>query len=265
MRPLVFIKLGGSCITKKDTPYTIDQQNIQKVQNYLPCFIAKHKEYSFVLGNGAGSFGHYAVLEHQMQKGIQQESHVQGLCAVQDSVAYLNGVVRKSLLEKNLPVCSLHPSSFLTSSDGIIASCCTTGFLGFVDKGIIPLVYGDIVYDARRGAQIFSTEDVFSVCIDAYHKQNGKVSKIILISDVPGVLDDRKKVIPQITPESYLQMKNNLYMPKGYDVTGGMRHKIEQALKYAKKGIQTHIMALEDLATIGCGEEKGTIVRCFDA
>jgi isopentenyl phosphate kinase len=68
------------------------------------------------------------------------------------------------------------------------------------------------------------------------------VKEVIHLTQVDGVLDSNKEVIPEITEENWEAVQESIYEPKGYDITGGMKHKIETALKYAKKGVTTRIL-----------------------
>ena len=66
--------------------------------------------------------------------------------------------------------------------------------------------------------------------------------KIIHVSDVKGVLDEKGKVIPVISTRNYKKVKAAITGSKLTDVTGGMIHKVEESLTLAKKyGIEVVI------------------------
>ena len=48
--------------------------------------------------------------------------------------------------------------------------------------------------------------------------------------------------IPEITQESFPEIRNHLSASDGIDVTGGMIHKIEQALELARNGASVHVI-----------------------
>ena len=58
---------------------------------------------------------------------------------------------------------------------------------------------------------------------------------MVYITDVDGVYDENGKTIPQITPGNFEQIRSSIASAKGVDVTGGMFHKVEEALTVAKK------------------------------
>lgn len=58
---------------------------------------------------------------------------------------------------------------------------------------------------------------------------------MIYCTDVDGVYDEKQEVIERITSDNLREFKKNIYKIKGFDVSGGMLHKIEESLKIAKK------------------------------
>jgi len=125
-----------------------------------------------------------------------------------------------------------------------------------------PVVYGDIVFDDKKGSHIFSTENLFEILVSKLYKKSFSVDKVIYLSIVDGVLNAEKKVIPIITQKTYSKFKKHLYKTEGYDVTGGMLHKVEKALKLSKSGIQIYIAngRKNVLAKILQGKNPGTLI-----
>lgn len=250
MKKIVFIKIGGSLITDKTQPYSANLAMIQKIAFSLKKIISENPHLQFVIGNGAGSFGHFPAVKHNMKKGITNADQIFGFCEVQDGVARLNRIVVSELLNHNISVCSVHPSSIFTAKNGTVHSVFLNSLEGFMSLGIIPTVYGDIVYDEEKGSTIFSTEDVFEIIIQQLLEKNYEVAKVIHLTSVQGVLDSEGNVISKISKENFEEVKQHLYKTEGYDVTGGMLHKIQTSLSYAEKNIQTHIMHGDNLAQL---------------
>ena len=238
MKNIIFIILGGSLITEKNTPYTARLAVVKRIASEFREILAKNKDSYFLLGNGAGSFGHYATVQHTMPAS---QSPL-GFAVVADSVERLNRIVVGELLAQNIPAFSLHPSSILISSRKKMKKLFLDSLLRLLENNIIPVIYGDIVFDDMLGFEIFSTESLFGLLIPALREHHYTVEKIIHLTVVDGVLDNNKKVIAQITTKSFPQLKQHLFGTEGYDVTGGMLHKIEQSLSYAKQGISTYIV-----------------------
>jgi isopentenyl phosphate kinase len=95
---------------------------------------------------------------------------------------------------------------------------------------LIPVVYGDVIFDNQQKTTIFSGEKTLSHICRYLQKQNYTVSKVIQLSDVDGVLDHNKKLIPQITFDNWKKVKGFITNGKVVDVTGGMTHKVESLL-----------------------------------
>lgn len=233
-RPLVFIKLGGSLITDKEKAYTLRRNNIQKVTKSLSNVIREKKDTLFIIGNGAGSYGHYAASIHDYKKPY-------GFAFVQQKVKELNSIIVGELLKANISAVSLPLSSISTAKNNELKTIYLDSLLGFFRSGIIPVVYGDVVYDEERKTSIFSTEKIFSILCDRLESRFN-ISKVIHLTTVDGFLDENKNVIPIINSNNFVSIRSNLYKTKGVDVTGGMLLKIEESLKLAEKGIDTHIV-----------------------
>jgi isopentenyl phosphate kinase len=74
---------------------------------------------------------------------------------------------------------------------------------------------------------------------------------VIFGCDVDGVLSYDKKsgepdVLQKITPSTYKDMKKLLRRPEKFDVTGGMKGKVEEAVKLAEIGIESAVINLSE-------------------
>lgn len=242
MKKVIFIKLGGGLITYKDKPYTVRLKVIHRLAKELNEIQKELPETQFVLGNGAGSFGHYAANLYNVPQGIQTKRQVFGFSFVQSRVNQLNLLVVEKLLRAKVNAFSIQPSAILTSSNGKIKNMFLGSVQGLLTLHITPVLYGDIVYDDVRGCKIFSTEDLFQILIQRLHKKQYVIEKVIHLTTVDGVLDKKGIVIREITKDNFSSVKKNLYAPEGYDVTGGMLHKVKESLKLAKRGIKSYII-----------------------
>lgn len=238
MKPITLIKFGGSVITRKDEALTARPDIIKALAKEVARYQQQNPDTQLILGNGAGSFGHYLVQKYDLKDGMKSKDQVLGYTQVQHSVSQLNNLVTNALLAEELPVVSVQPSAILVSQDGKSKDIFLQSIAMMYITGIIPVLYGDIILDTRRGCKIFSTEELFDLLIEA----DMPVKEVIHLTQVDGVLDSNKAVIPEITEENWKAVQESIYEPKGYDITGGMKHKIETALKYAKKGVTTRIV-----------------------
>jgi len=233
-KKLIFIKLGGSLITNKEKAYSLRRDNVQKVAKSLSNIIRKKKDTLFIIGNGAGSYGHYAATLNDYSKPF-------GFAFLQQKVKELNSIIVDELLRNNVPAIPIPFSSISTAKNKVLKSVYIDSLKGFLESGVVPVVYGDVIYDAANNSTIFSTEKIFSILCDKLGSSYN-ISKIIHLTTVNGFLDEENSAIPLVTQKNFNSLKKNLSKTKGYDVTGGMIHKVEESVKLAEKGIETHIV-----------------------
>ena len=153
-RALVFIKLGGSLITDKEKAYTLRRNNIQNVAKSLSNIIREKKDTLFIIGNGAGSYGHYAATIHDYHKPF-------GFAFLQRKVKELNAIIVEELLRNGIPSISLSFSAISTAKSGKLQTIYLDSLKGFLESGVTPALYGDVVYDSKKNSTIFSTENIF--------------------------------------------------------------------------------------------------------
>ena len=113
----------------------------------------------------------------------------------------------------------------------------------YLEKGLLPITGGDVIVDENMGCTIWSTEKVLSFLADYFLKKGWQVNKIIHVTAVDGMLDHNQHTIPFITAQNWPEQKRYLNGVKGFDVTGGIAHKIEEALLLAQKNIQSFILS----------------------
>jgi len=264
MEQLIFIKLGGSVITHKDKPLTANERAIQRLGREI---IEAKKKFGgkIIIGHGSGSFGHSLASKYKTHEGIVNKESVKGAVLVEDVAVQLNRIVVRQLLGLGLPVFSFAPGSFLTSRTRKPDKVFPEAIFQALEKGIIPLVYGDVVFDERIGFTIFSTEMVFDALIKHLLKQY-KIVRIIHASDTNGVYGRDGKTIPIITPKNFDKVQKAVVGSKAVDVTGGMLHKVKESLGTARRfGIESIILngtiSGELKRAIIGGEVEGTIIH----
>lgn len=241
MNKITLIKLGGSFITDKEKPYTINKQNIDMAIEQIKEISLNFPNKKFILGNGAGSYGHYAVIDHQIQDVIKTTKDKLAFAKVHSSVKKLNLIIANSLLEKGVPVFSIQPSAIISTKNGNLNHLDTTTIFGLLNHNIIPFVHGDMIYDHQKGNHILSTENIFKELINKLSENHYEIEKIIYITKVKGVVDKNNNIIKKITQTNFSKIKNEMISTQGFDVTGGMLHKIENSLKIAEKNIPIFI------------------------
>lgn len=241
-KKLILIKLGGSLITDKLKPFTIREDIIRNLAKQVKEVMDERKDLLLIVGNGGGSFPHFPAVRYQMEEGIKNEKQKYGFCLVQDAAAQLNRIIVGAFLREKIKAISFNPSSSLICQNGKIKTFYLDSMLGYLNLGLIPVIYGDIVFDKKKGSKILSTEVLINFLALKLKKYGFFVEKIIHNGITKGVLDEQGNVIKKISKRNFYRIEKVLKKTAGFDVTGGMRHKINEALEIAKKGIKTFII-----------------------
>lgn len=240
MQDLILIKLGGSIITDKTKEFTAREDNILRFAREIKSSLKNYKG-KLIIGHGGGSFPHTPATKYKTKQGMISRDSVYGMALVGDAARQLNMIIVKNFLKEKIPVFTFSPSSYSLSD----AKGGTRSYLDPLKKslelGAVPVVYGDSMWDASQGCTIFSTETVLGE-IAKYFNENYKI-RIIYVSNVDGVYDANKKTITEITNKNFSLVKQSIVGSAGIDVTGGMLHKVQEALNLAKKyEIETEII-----------------------
>ena len=243
MSELVFIKLGGSLITNKRAEASYRSETVLAIGETLRAVIAERPELCLLLGHGSGSFGHVAAARHGTRAGVASEEQWRGFAEVANAAAELNRLVRDDLRACQLPVMSVQPSASAFCEDGDLVAFAWPTLRELLARRLIPLIYGDVVLDARRGGTIASTEEQF-----AYLAQPLVPSRMLLLGEVAGVYDGAGQAISRITPVDFAARAEQLSGSAGTDVTGGMLSKVRAmlALVTRQPALRVRIMSGED-------------------
>lgn len=238
---LIFLKLGGSLVTDKEKPYSIKKEIIIDLARQIKEAINEDKNVALVIGNGAGSFGHFPAIKYKMERGINSEKQIYGYCIVQDAVAQLNRIIVSELLKAEINACSINPSSIIVSENGVIKDFFINPIIEMIKKGIIPVLYGDIVIDKTIGAKIFSTEQILNALAIKFQKLKIKVGMIIHSGQTKGVFDKAGKLIKIINKRNHKELEKIYFKMQGYDITGGMSHKVLECINLSRYKIKSLI------------------------
>jgi len=242
MQSINYIKLGGSVITNKEVPMMVRTEVLSRVVQEIADAQKKTGE-MYVIGHGQGSFAHAPAMRYKTKEGFIMEDSRFGMAITQDSAAQLNRIVVKEFLSHDLPAVSYYMSNALVTKKGVANKYDGSVFLEYLTQGLMPVSGGDVIVDNAQGCTIWSTEKVLAHLIEVAVEAKYKVKSIIHVTEVDGVFDNNGKVITKITSETKDEVKKSIGQTKGFDVTGGMWHKIEESLALAEKGITSRIVS----------------------
>lgn len=166
-----------------------------------------------------------------------------GFCEISFFVRKLNLAILEKLLAEGVPSFSLPPASFLISKNQKRKKIFIEPLICCLEREIVGIVFGDIIFDMAIDSVIFSTEKIFRELTKELLRRGYSVDQIIYCSDVDGIYDEKGKVIEKINQENFPEIKKKIiWSVKKFDVTGGILHKIKESLKIAEEfGISSFI------------------------
>lgn len=233
MSALQFLKLGGSLITDKTFPRTARPEVIKRLAGEIAEAKIEDANMHLVLGHGSGSFGHTAADKYGTRRGVKTSKEWLGFIEVWLQASALNRLVVESLHAAGLPAVAFPPSASALGEDGRVASWVIAPIENALQRGLMPVVYGDVVFDSVRGGTIFSTEDLFTHL--ALHL---KPARILLAGIEEGVWADYPactQLIEALTPHNLAEVAPALAGSMATDVTGGMETKVRQMLSLVEQ------------------------------
>ena len=229
---LIFLKLGGSLITDKTRPRTLRPDVLKRLCNEIASARERDPNLLLLLGHGAGSFGHVAAKEYKTRDGLvstpDTENYWYGFSEVWHETRALNVHVMNALRDAGIPSMALPASASVIARDGKVAVWNVEPIRRALENGVLPVVYGDVIFDDVCGGTILSTEDLFMHLARELRPQ-----RILLAGLEDGIYADfpvRKHRVEVVTQESFVELSASIGASAGTDVTGGMDSKVRQML-----------------------------------
>ncbi len=263
MSTLQFLKLGGSLITDKTIPHTPRLDVIQRLADEIADARREDPQLSLILGHGSGSFGHVPARRYGTRQGVQTPQAWQGFVEVWREAQALNRLVMDALARADVPAIALPPLSSILAKDGQVLLWELGPLRGALQAGLMPVIYGDVIFDTVRGGTILSTEDLF-----AYLVGELLPGRILLAGIEPGVWIDYPRctrLLDLITPADFMEIAPALSGSSATDVTGGMASKVALNLDLVQNhpGLEVRIFSGETpgiLAQALAGAPVGTLI-----
>ena len=224
----LFLKLGGSLITEKITPRSPHLNLIASLVAEIKSARSEIENLRLVLGHGSGSFGHVPARQYGTRQGVDSAEEWRGFAKVWYEAITLNRIVMDALHNADLPGISFPVSGAVTANNGQVAAWNLSPIIAALDAGLLPVVYGDVVFDQVLGGTILSTEDIFTYLAHQLHPK-----RIMLAGIDPGVWADFPKctqLVSEITTRNWELVAATLGGSEATDVTGGMQSKVRAML-----------------------------------
>lgn len=248
MKDRILLKLGGSLITRKDSPEPeIDATNVKRIVLEIKKGI-DWKKSNLVLIHGAGSFGHPIVQATGIAEGVNTPQDVLAFARTQKLQNELNVAICDHLLKLDLPAIPFQPSTVSTMENKQLVEVYLPILKAFLELSLIPVLYGVPAYDRKQNCSILSGDQLI------VHLANHLTPvRIISATNVDGVLGPDNVLIDRITTLAQQDLMKVLKGSEVTDVTGGMASKVLEFFKL-KKVLKAQIIN---------GNVPGNIEKCL--
>jgi isopentenyl phosphate kinase len=192
------VKLGGSIITpKKSGEMLVNSDILERTLEVIGKY-CQDSNVPVLISHGAGSFGHVKARKFLDELDSLSEAEIQErLLEIHLDVKKLNSAVRE--------VVSREIRSDL----------------------VFDIIHGDTNFEGPN--YIFSTEEQLLKSAKILELQGYSASKIILLTDQDGVLNDDGTVVESVSADMFGLSDTSFEDNK--DATGGMQQKVEKALE----------------------------------
>ncbi len=249
---VIFLKLGGSLITDKDTPFTARLDVIRSIGDQIKKALEADDGIQLLIGHGSGSFGHEAARIADFKEGDKAVYDPRAFQTIWLAAQKLNRIIIEEFDRVGLTVFSFPPSAVIRSSGKEIENWDITPIRLALGQKIIPIIYGDAVLDSKLGGVIYSTEELF-----LYLAEWLTPDRILLAGKEKGVWADFPKntnLMTKLNEKSLSNFQSTILASESVDVTGGMVEKVQLMLKIKKLLPETQI-------NIFSGAEPDAIIR----
>ncbi|MHA1753867.1 MAG: isopentenyl phosphate kinase [Candidatus Helarchaeota archaeon] len=220
------IKLGGSLLTDKDKPFSLRRKVVKKCIYQI---IQSNEK--IILIHGGGSFGHPLAKKFKIVDGFNPEIKDQclGLAKTHQAMVEFNSFIVKEFINNGVPAISIDPSSIFLKNGNITSSKLIYKIELLLKLEIVPILYGDIIFDTKKSFSIISGDEIIVEICD--NIKNYKIEKVIFAMDQDGIYiesDENSPTLLTSVNSSELQgLKLAKFVDK-IDVTGGIEEKINK-------------------------------------
>ena len=218
------LKLGGSVLTNKRG--WREKADLKRIEGLCSAVARAWRKSSrdWVIVHGAGSFGHPLVVKYGIGNGVQSYEQKLGFAITHEACSELSVFVTGALNTAGVPAISIPPATVITSKNKRIQSFNMKIIDDYMESGYIPVLFGDMVPDVELGGSVCSGDQIIAYL-------GKRAERIVLATNVDGVLDDKGDIIPHITSSNFSEISRHLKAPEGKDVTGAMEGKIRELLE----------------------------------
>ena len=226
-KSISLLKLGGSLLTDKNQPYSLRKDILRSSVRQI--IDADEK---LILIHGGGSFGHPLAKKYKVSGGLDESipNQILGVAETHHSMIKFNNHIVNNFLELNYPVLSIQPSCIFIKDSQVIFTNSLNVIKTALDLNILPILYGDIIFDKQGSFSIISGDQIILELCNNFTGYD--ISKVIFAMESNGlyIIDDSNNEDCKLVTECYAEELDSLNLAdlgQKIDVTGGIKTKLD--------------------------------------
>lgn len=241
---LALVKIGGSVITNKSKPFSLNHDHLDNLTSALGSYHGR-----LIIVHGGGSYAHPVAKRYSLTPE-PTKTEPKGVTLTRLAVLTLHNDIVLSLLKAGIAAYSIQPLCILRENAADILN-------EVLSCSLTPITYGDVV-PSERGCYVVSGDVLMRIIAASLRPK-----RVVFVVDVDGLYDTNPKS-GRLLKEVSLTWMPERSGEAGYDVTGGIISKVKEAQKIASMGLDVYFvngLYPERVLKVLCGEETvSTIV-----
>ncbi|NVM44352.1 MAG: isopentenyl phosphate kinase family protein [Candidatus Lokiarchaeota archaeon] len=239
---IILLKLGGSLLTDKNKPFSIREDVVKSAVRQI--IEANEK---LILIHGGGSFGHPLAKKYNITKGLDKSipNQILGVAETHHSMNKFNNFLIELFLDNQFPVLSIQSSSIFIKNLNKIVTNSIDAIEAALDLNILPILYGDIIFDISGSFSIISGDQIILELSKNLKKHD--ISKVIFTMETDGLYvkdendSDNYILVEQCKCDELGSLKL-ADMGQKIDVTGGIKGKLDSIKKICENNIPVQLI-----------------------
>jgi isopentenyl phosphate kinase len=261
--PVRLVKLGGSVITDKSTPFSYRDSVVRALGREM-----SSSGLPIVLVHGGGSFGHPVAGKYGLTSRKSSPSS-EGVSETRRAMFDLHGKVCSSLSSAGMRPYTFSPVNLLLEEGRRNPHSASSFLEDLLRGGMTPITFGDVVRDAD-GFRIISGDTICAelavmlraeLCImamdvDGLLGEDGRVIRSLDVGEDGGAEDNENREMKRrrtregddegsAHPAESVPLDNILGVPGlgRADATGGINSKMREAMRMASSGTEVRLVS----------------------
>lgn len=210
----------------------------------------------YIIVHGGGSFGHPGAEKYKLNSS-EPLNATEGLARVQRDMRRMNNRFLDLLIEEGIWGVSMPGGLITVFEGGQLVSIDNRLIERYLSQGNIPVIFGDVTIDTKRGITICSGDDIMKA-LSKY------AEKAVFVSDVDGIYKEGE--LQKIFTEDMYPLKSSDHPGASgkIDVTGGMNEKVKKMLNISTEadtylvngGVKNRLKKILNEEEVVCTEVK---------